>query len=36
MAVARPGDKIPVDGIILEGNSGFDESCLTGKSLSLA
>ena len=29
----RPGDRIPVDGIILKGNSVVDESMLTGESL---
>lgn len=29
----RPGEKIPVDGIILEGNTATDESMLTGESL---
>lgn len=31
--VIRPGDIVPVDGIIYEGNSDLDESCLTGESL---
>ncbi len=31
--VIRPGDKIPVDGIIVDGTSAIDESALTGESV---
>lgn len=33
IVVVRPGEKIPVDGIIIEGHSSIDESMLTGESL---
>ncbi|MDZ7262438.1 MAG: copper-translocating P-type ATPase, partial [candidate division KSB1 bacterium] len=33
LVVVRPGEKIPVDGVIVEGHSAVDESMLTGESL---
>ncbi len=31
--VVRPGENIPVDGVVLEGNSAVDEGALTGESI---
>lgn len=33
LIVVRPGERIPVDGIICEGKSAFDESVITGESM---
>ena len=33
--VVRPGENIPVDGLVLEGSSAVNESALTGESIQI-